>query len=38
VFIDVGRFTLSFSDGLLFLAGRHDLFAGNTAALCEALA
>lgn len=38
VFLDVGRFTINFETGLEFLAGRHDFFDGDTAALCAALA
>lgn len=38
VFLDVGKFILSFETGLQFLAGRHDFFDGDTAALCAALA
>ena len=38
VFLDVGKFIISFETGLEFLAGRHDYFDGDTAALCAALA
>jgi hypothetical protein len=37
VFIDVGKFIIDFDDGLVFLAGRHDFFSGDTAGLCAAL-
>jgi hypothetical protein len=38
VFLDVGKFIISFETGLEFLAGRHDFFDGDVAALCAVLA
>ena len=38
VFLDVGKFIISFETGLEFLAGRHDFFDGDIAALCAVLA
>lgn len=39
VFIDVGTYVFDLdTDELLFLAGRHDFFAGDVDALCAALA
>jgi hypothetical protein len=37
LFLDVGRFTIDFEDGLVFLKGRHQYFEGDFAALCAAL-
>jgi hypothetical protein len=37
VFLDVGKFVLRFGEGVVFLAGRHDFFEGDTEALCAAL-
>jgi len=38
VFLDVGKFIIDFENGLEFLAGRHDFFDGDVAALCAVLA
>ena len=39
VFIDVGTYIIDLdTDEVVFLAGRHDYFAGDTDALCAALA
>ena len=38
VFVDIGKFVIDFDDGLIFLAGRHDFFDGDSAALCALLA
>jgi len=38
VFLDVGRLVFTFDDGLVFVAGQHDFFAGDLAGLCAALA